>query len=57
MKKMPLYARKQLTPGRLELVDAIEVYAEILTNSSSAEMTKTTDERLKIILEMENARA
>lgn len=36
-------------PGRLELVDAIEAYAEILTNSSPAQMVKASDMRIKII--------
>lgn len=38
--------------GRTELPDAIDVYAEILRNSSPAQMAKATDERLKIIRRM-----
>lgn len=44
-------------PGRIELPDAIDVYAEILRNSSPAQMQHATDERLKIILNMEKRRA
>lgn len=36
-------------PGRLELIDAIDVYAEILRNSSPAQMEHATSERLKIL--------
>jgi hypothetical protein len=36
-------------PGRGELVDAVEVYATVLNASSPAQMTKATDERMKIL--------
>lgn len=36
-------------PGRQQLTDAIEVYAEILRASSPAQMAKATDERLRIL--------
>lgn len=42
-------------PGRIELPDAIEVYAEILRNSSPAQMEHATNERLKIVLKMQGA--
>lgn len=39
-------------PGRIELPDAIDIYAEILRNSSPAQMQHATDERMKIIARM-----
>lgn len=35
--------------GREPLAAAVDVYAEILTNSSPAQMSKATDERLRIL--------
>ena len=35
--------------GRVDLLEAIEVYEEILRNSSPAQMTKAMDERIKIL--------
>lgn len=36
-------------PGRVELLDAIGIYEEIVKSSSPAQMTKATDERIKIL--------
>lgn len=36
-------------PGRIDLMEAIDIYAQILHLSSPAQMTKATDERLLIL--------
>lgn len=35
--------------GRQPLIDSVDVYAEILRNSSPAQMAKATDERIRIL--------
>lgn len=36
-------------PGRQQLIDAIDVYAEILRNSSPAQMAQATERRMQIL--------
>ena len=36
-------------PGRADLIEAIDLYAQVLHMSSPAQMTKATDERLRIL--------
>ena len=40
-------------PGREAIAEAVEIYAEILRNSSSAQMEKATQERLKVLQQID----
>lgn len=41
--------------GRIALMEAIDLYAQILHMSSPAQMTKATQERIAVLLNMRNA--